>query len=373
MISDELKEKYLRSLVDRIDELAALTSDFQQGDLQAQARLRAVAHSLHGSGATFGYPQLSKIASSAEHASIDDLQPMIAELVNTLKQITVNEPLSATSLDILIIDDDPEFAEWLKSGFTHQDKQYRIFHAATAIEAQQYFVKRKFALIILDLVLPDRDGRDLLLEIKQEYKLSTPVFIVSSIDQEMVRAECKAMGALEFITKPVDVNGLVTKVDKQLKKTVEREFRLVPMGSEIAAAPVDKKNIRSKTTASAKAIMVAEDDAMQAELIKQRLEKEGFVVDLMNNGQAALNNLNTKPYSLYILDVNMPKVDGFTVLQKIRTDQFVRSTPVIMLTAVGSEEDILRGYDLGANDYILKPYSAIQLVARVKSLLKKSK
>ena len=78
-----------------------------------------------------------------------------------------------------------------------------------------------------------------------------------------------------------------------------------------------------------------------------------------------------KSYALVILDVRMPVLDGFEVLKRIRAEPFTKRLPVIMLTAMGSENEIIKGYDLGADDYILKPYSAIQLVARVKSLLKR--
>jgi DNA-binding response OmpR family regulator len=78
-----------------------------------------------------------------------------------------------------------------------------------------------------------------------------------------------------------------------------------------------------------------------------------------------------KDYSLLILDVKMPGLDGFEVLKRVRQDMKLPDLPIIMLTAMGSENDIIKAYDLGADDYILKPYSAVQLVARVKTLLRK--
>jgi DNA-binding response OmpR family regulator len=137
-------------------------------------------------------------------------------------------------------------------------------------------------------------------------------------------------------------------------------------GAESGLAPMTV----STSSVSGMAIMVAEDDAMQANLVRQRLQREGMVVDVVNNGKDAVANMRDKPYAVYILDVNMPGMSGFEVLQRIRKDPVTTNTPVIMLTAMGSESDILRAYELGTNDYILKPFSAIQLVARVKTLLK---
>jgi len=82
--------------------------------------------------------------------------------------------------------------------------------------------------------------------------------------------------------------------------------------------------------------------------------------------------LRSTQCSLAILDVKMPDMDGFDVLEKIRGELGLTSLPVILLTALGGEADIIRGYDMGVDDYMLKPISEVYLVARVKSLLKQS-
>lgn len=111
---------------------------------------------------------------------------------------------------------------------------------------------------------------------------------------------------------------------------------------------------------------------MQAALIQQKLIGEGAAVEIANNGREAMQLLRTRGFSLIILDIQMPIMDGFEVMQRIK-DELKLDTPVIMVTAMGDEEDIIKGYDLGATDYILKPFSDVQLIARVKSLLKSSK
>ncbi len=375
-MQDDLQQKYLASLADKLAELKVLVRGFQQGDMLTEPKLRTIAHSLHGSGATFGFQQISEIASAAEHAGKDELAVKTNDLIKLLSEvITVFSPPPANVQDILIIDDDADFAGSIIAGFSQLGGRYRIFHAGTAAKAQEYLVKQLFALILLDLVMPDRDGRDLLREIKNDFNLPTPVYVMSGIEKDLIRVECMALGADKFINKPVDVDALIGTVDKMLQKAVKRELSLVPMGSEHKTdATGDKKpDLLAKVSVSGMTIMIAEDDAMQASAIRQRLQKEGMTVDHASNGQEVLGTMHSKPYSLFILDVNMPKVDGFEVLQKIRNDPVTMYIPVIMLTAMGSENDIIKAYDLGANDYILKPFSAIQLVARVKSLLKKSK
>ena len=372
---DDLQQQYLASLTAKIDELKTLGRALQHGSTEAESLVRTLAHSLHGSGATFGFPQITNAARATEQAPAAQLQQRIVDLVQVLQQVlSPSAGEASATTDILIIDDDPEFANALQAGFAARSPQFRVSHAATGSKAQELLVRRKYSLILLDLVLPDRDGRDLLKEIKQEFNLSTPVYVVSAIDRDLIRIECMALGADKFISKPIDVDALVTTIDKMLKKAIKRELTLVPLGQE--QAPRESSGsvpppAAAKVATQGKAIMVAEDDAMQANLVRQRLVKEGMVVDVVSNGEDAVKNMRDKPYAVFILDVNMPKLNGFEVLQRIRKDAVMNTTPVIMLTAMGSEADIIRAYDAGADDYILKPFSAIQLVARVKTLLKK--
>ncbi|MES2606632.1 MAG: response regulator, partial [Pseudomonadota bacterium] len=117
-------------------------------------------------------------------------------------------------------------------------------------------------------------------------------------------------------------------------------------------------------------ILVAEDDELLANVIKHRLGREGFTVKHVTDGAAALAALDQQDFSLVLLDVKMPMMDGFEVLTKVRLNPERANMPIIMLTAMGSEKDVVRGYDLGANDYVLKPFSPTELLAKVKRLLK---
>ena len=375
---EELQQKYLASLSDKADELRTAARELQQGDRLAETRLRTLAHSLHGSGATFGYPQISEAAKAAETASAGQLDEKVQALVALLQQTAANPGASpaADAINILIIDDDADFAASIKAGFDQKGGKYNVQHASTCVKAQELLIKQNFAIILLDLVMPDRDGRDLLREIKYEFGLPTPVYVLSGIEKDLIRIECMALGADKFISKPVDAQALATTIDKLLQKNVKRELSLVPMGSEANRAEVAAAGAvpaASKISVDGKLVMVAEDDSMQAAAIRTRLQKEGITADHVVNGNDFLAKMRDKPYALFILDINIPKPDGFELLQRIRKDAVTATTPVIMLTAMGSESDIIRAYDLGADDYILKPYSAIQLVARVKSLLKKAR
>lgn len=116
-------------------------------------------------------------------------------------------------------------------------------------------------------------------------------------------------------------------------------------------------------------ILIAEDEPALRNLIKTCLVKEGYSVIEAKDGQEALDLFYSENVSLVILDIMMPKLDGFEVLKTIRIESTV---PVLILTARNTEYDELHGLKLGADDYITKPFSPAVLVSRVKAVLKRS-
>lgn len=116
-------------------------------------------------------------------------------------------------------------------------------------------------------------------------------------------------------------------------------------------------------------ILIAEDKFEIANLVELFLKKEGFETYIVNDGQEAYEYLLENIVDLCIFDIMMPKMDGITLLQKVR--QF-SDVPVIFLTAKNLEQDKILGLDLGADDYVTKPFSSLELVSRVKAILRRN-
>ncbi|MEV7117120.1 response regulator transcription factor [Kitasatospora griseola] len=115
-------------------------------------------------------------------------------------------------------------------------------------------------------------------------------------------------------------------------------------------------------------VVVAEDDPKQADLVRLYLEREGHQVVVVHDGRAALREARLGRAQLLVLDVMMPVLDGLDVCRALRAES---ALPVLMLTARSAEDDLLLGLDLGADDYLTKPYSPRELVARVRALLRR--
>ena len=116
-------------------------------------------------------------------------------------------------------------------------------------------------------------------------------------------------------------------------------------------------------------ILVVDDEPRYLRLMEANLKTEGHEVFTARDGVQALEIFSSRPFDLVLLDVLMPRLDGFAVCQRIRA---FSNVPIMILTAKGEEQDRVKGLDLGADDYLVKPFSATELLARVRAVLRRS-
>jgi len=119
-------------------------------------------------------------------------------------------------------------------------------------------------------------------------------------------------------------------------------------------------------------ILVVEDEPPLVEVLRYNLEKEGYLVDVAEDGAAALERVRRSTPDLIILDWMLPELSGIEVCRQLRTDPDTKEVPVIMLTARGEEADRVKGLASGADDYVVKPFSPAELLARVRAVLRRS-
>jgi DNA-binding response OmpR family regulator len=117
-------------------------------------------------------------------------------------------------------------------------------------------------------------------------------------------------------------------------------------------------------------VLLVEDDKLVAEFVRQGLEGEHYAVDVVQDGEEAERKLTARSYDLVVLDLNLPHVDGLDVLRFLRGRR--ASTPVLILTVRGAVEDRVKGLDLGADDYLPKPFAFTELAARVRALVRRN-
>ncbi|MEX2655662.1 MAG: response regulator [Acidimicrobiia bacterium] len=479
---DELQQYFRDSALDRLRALESLIPAVRRGDADAVSRVRGIAHSLKGSGASYGFPEVSESAAQVESVGDNHISPAIANLCATLGSVT-----SSTSRHlVLVIDDDPLITRLLEARLTTPGR--RVTSVASLEAARQFLGQGQPDLILLDPFLPDGDGRVLLREIRlDETTAATPVLVISGVSDQSMIDEVTNLGADGFIAKPFVGDEVAGRVAVALRRAgpepgraaltasyralLEREipisvvavvpethgpggtrsvgpdpavtrevhaglFSLLGPDADIARWAdgelaivgayepaqmirlVDQSRLRLRTlrhpttdgavvsfsasvvtdgglgltdayqTAHQFAmdaslaggdrvtigeimrrtgrVLLAEDDDLTAALIIHRLEREGFEVVHESDGDAALEAAGTGEFGIVVLDVEMPGKNGFEVLERLRSVRELDNTPIVMLTAAGSEREVVRGFDLGANDYVIKPFSPTELTARLK-------
>ena len=116
-------------------------------------------------------------------------------------------------------------------------------------------------------------------------------------------------------------------------------------------------------------ILVVDDEVVNLTLLSSKLQREGYTVTKAQNGRQALAILRKQPFDLVLLDILMPEMDGFQVLEQMKSDEKLRHLPVIVISALDKMEDVIRGIEMGALDHLIKPFNPLLLDARIDAAL----
>src|SRR6202007_2149795 len=149
-------------------------------------------------------------------------------------------------------------------------------------------------------------------------------------------------------------------------KKQKAPYRIPPGCETLSAGPRPVRSTRMKR------ILIIEDDRDIVELVRYNLANEGFQVSGANDGATGLSTLKKSPPDLLLLDLMLPKLSGLDICREVRKDESLNRLPILMLTARGDEADRVVGLEMGADDYVTKPFSPRELIARVKALLRRA-
>ena len=203
----------------------------------------------------------------------------------------------------------------------------------------------------------------------QEFTLLFPNATAAEADevlyraQQSVRHERFGMGSGRSFRASFSAGICEVKSDESLRGALGRARTFVAKAKAFGPGRILRAG--KQIDRAGETILVVEDDKLIARLVRQRLEREGYNVIHSNNGAQAWELAQRQPASLVLLDVRLPGMNGFELLGRLRTLPSYGRCPIIMLTAMGSEVDIQRGFALGADDYLLKPFSPVELMARI--------
>jgi two-component system cell cycle response regulator len=284
-------------------------------------------------------------------------------------------------------------------------KGYTVVPAESGLQAVTLTKSEKPDLVLMDLGLPDIDGWEATRRIKADAATAEiPVIVLSAHATTEARQKAFAAGCEEFETKPVNWEAVFKKIEEALKKAEERAKAKAapPPPPPVAAAVEDDDEIdfggssepdpaaatgvleSGKNKASAakdtekelcavhpKTILVAEDNDANRVMLCRRLNKHGYRTVEAVDGRQALDAMAKQRFDLVLCDIMMPGVDGYEVLKVMKADPDLQVIPIIMISALDEMASIVRCIEMGAEDYLHKPYDPVLLHARINACLDK--
>ena len=296
--------------------------------------------------------------------------------LDTVKELKSGKPSAAPKSDgahkhrILVVDDDPVNTKLLTSML--QTEKYHVITAYNGKGGLEKTYQEHPDLILLDIMMPDIDGYEVTRRLKNDPKTGhIPIMLVTALDGKEDKKRGLESGADEFLNKPINLSELRARVQSLLRlkvyqeqlntRTQSQEFMLKPVGSD---APAEE-------TILSPSILLVENDANEAQLFEQYLAQGTVRLKVVGDGEEALAFAESEPVDLILMDVLLPGIDGFQVIERLKKTSEHKNVQVVVVTSLDGRDDKIRGIDLGVDDYLIKPVNREELTARVKALLKK--
>lgn len=366
---DKVLERFRGVFQQQIAVLSSAKTALMTGKLEMELYQSAKneAHKLAGSMASFGYPEGSKLARSAEHLliSISPVNPSgilrpftaeettrFSELVTELEQelakaavtLTTSPVPTVVSHRVLVVDDDAALTECLKA--ESEARGFRIKIAPNVAAARSRLAMSMPDLILIDLSFPDteEDGLTLLRELN-ERSPNLPIIVFTGRDSLGDRLAASRLGAKQFLHKPA---------------TTDQIFQAI-------------SRISTKTKAPQAKVLIVDDDPAILAHLSALLTPWGLEVITLTEPQGFWEMLLTTSPNLVILDLEMPQVSGLELCQVVRQDTQRADLPVLVVTARTDADSLTQAFAAGADDFITKPVLGPELVTRVLSRIERNR
>jgi signal transduction histidine kinase/DNA-binding response OmpR family regulator len=265
-----------------------------------------------------------------------------------------NSTQSPTVARVLIVDDHPNTASMLARVLKKLETPSDVLTANSGEEALNLIGDKSVDVLITDFIMPGMSGLELIEKLKREDREPGHVILMTAYDIPGLVMTTRQLKVQDYLVKPVDPEKIRGIVDKVLKL-------MYPAQTAEEAAVVEAQP----------RILIADDNPDNIRLLAVRLQSEGYEFITAADGVETLEKVASEKPDLVLLDVNMPRKDGFEVLTEMRSNSEMAHLPVIVITAARiGIKDVREGLTLGADDYITKPFDWRELSARIRTKLR---
>ena len=277
----------------------------------------------------------------------------------------VRAPMTAR---ILIVDDMPANTRLLEAKLAAE--YYQVTSARDGFEALDAASRWQPDLILLDVMMPGMDGYECCRQLKEDpATLHIPVVMVTALGEPGERLRGLEAGADDFLTKPVDYDTLMARVRSlvRLKRLLD-EWRA--RGDTVRALGLGAEHVLLPSVAGARALVVDDWDE-NAKTIQHALAEDGVIAAHAASGPSAVAIIAAEKLDLLVINVAMAKEDPLKLVSMIRASDSTHETPLLLVGEAGDRDRILRGFDLGANDWLMQPIDPYELRARARNQIRR--
>jgi two-component system cell cycle response regulator len=272
---------------------------------------------------------------------------------------------------VLIVDDIPTNVRLLEARLSAE--YYDVVTASSGPEALEICQSGDIDIVLLDVMMPGMDGFEVCRRLKADRRTShVPVLMVTALDQPSDRVHGLEVGADDFLTKPVDDVQLMARVKSLVRlKALTDELRARALtGQEIAIE--DAMRAMDEVSSEGGSILVVDVDPRQAERIRGYLGS-GHRIDVLSNPADAALVVSSGEYELALVSMALGDFDPLRVCSQMRTAESTRTLPIILIAEEDDRPRVVRGLDLGVNDFIMRPVERNELLARVRTQIKRQR
>jgi two-component system cell cycle response regulator len=272
---------------------------------------------------------------------------------------------------VLVVDDIVSNVKLLEARLTAE--YFEILTAYSGREALDIIARERIDVVLLDVMMPGMDGFEVCRHIKQNEKTAhLPVIMVTALDQPSDKVHGLEAGADDFLTKPVDDIALVTRVKNLARLKVLSDEMLMRASTTQQMGMGGAPALDWQAAGEGGQIMVVEDHARSAQRIAETL-RSAHTVTVESDPQVALLKLAEQPVDVLVVSLSLANADGLRLCSQVRSLERTRHLPVLIIVEPSDDARLLRGLDMGVNDYVLRPIERHELMARVRTQVKRKR
>jgi two-component system cell cycle response regulator len=272
---------------------------------------------------------------------------------------------------VLVVDDIVSNVKLLEARLTAE--YFEILTAYSGREALDIIARERIDVVLLDVMMPGMDGFEVCRHIKQNEKTAhLPVIMVTALDQPSDKVHGLEAGADDFLTKPVDDIALVTRVKNLARLKVLSDEMLMRASTTQQMGMGNAPALDWQAAGEGGQIMVVEDHPRSAQRIAETL-RSAHTVTVEGDPQAALLKLAEQPTDVLVVSLSLANADGLRLCSQVRSLERTRHLPVLIIVEPSDDARLLRGLDMGVNDYVLRPIERHELMARVRTQVKRKR